>query len=295
MALPVNKISTADIVCAVRGWHSGDTSPVFKDPYAHLLCGPILGPLARFRPLGGLAIRIFLQALVRASMAVFMRARHAEEALEEAVKAGIQQYVIIGAGMDSFAFRRTDLVEQVDSYEIDHPVTQAKKLERIGRAGLEVPPSHHFVAADLAEVSPVEALADSPFNMGQPAFMSLLGVAYYLTQETLVENVRSLSEGLPAGTRLILDYMLDIPSCDSEDLELRSKVLGFVKGRGEPMKSGYSLRGLEALMADEGFRTVENFPLKVLEERYLREGVKLPYSTPGIFGLGTFEITERSA
>ena len=139
MSLPVSNVSTADIVCAARGWHLREPTPIFEDPYAKLLCGRFLGLALRFPPLGGLLIKLALGPVMRASLCVLMRSRYTEQALESAVDEGVGQYVIIGAGMDSFAFRRPELLERIEAFEIDHPVTQRKKLQRIRRAGLAVP------------------------------------------------------------------------------------------------------------------------------------------------------------
>lgn len=290
MSLPVNKVSTADFACAARGWHQFEPKRIFEDPYAEHLCGPFLGFILRFRPLGRLFVKVVLGPVMPTSLCVLMRSRYAEQALEAAVENGIRQYVIIGAGMDSFAFRRYDLLERISAFEIDHPVTQGKKLERIRKAGLTVPANHHFVAADLSQISPVEALADSAFDRSQPAFMSLLGVVYYLTPEMLAETARSLAGGMPTGSQLALDYLFDEESCNPEDLEFRESMKAFVKRRGEPMRSAYSMQSMESLLAKEGFRAVDHFPLKEREEDLRQQFGMLPFVLPGVFGLGTFEV-----
>jgi len=294
MSLPVNKVSTADLVASARAWHMRHPTPIFEDPYAKELCGPVLGLALRFRPFEWLLFKVALAAVMPASMCVVMRARYAEQALERAVEEGIRQYVIIGAGMDSFAFRRSDLLETIDAFEIDHPVTQRKKLDRIAKAGFKVPKNHHFVAADLSQVSTVEALAGSSFDMSKPTFLSLLGVIYYLTPETLVETAGSIAQGLPPGSQLVFDYLLDEESCSPAGRPLRERMLKFVKGRGEPMRSSYSLAEMNALMADVGFKPVESFEITDLEDCYREEFGELPIEIPGIFGFGTFEVAGKS-
>ena len=239
--------------------------------------------------------KLALDAVKPTLMCVVMRARYAEQALERAVQEGVRQYVIIGAGMDSFAFRRPDLQEHIDSFEIDHPVTQGKKLHRIRRAGLTVPPHHHFVEADLTHVSPVEALSGSAFDMGRPSFMSLLGVAYYLSWETLSATARSLADGLPVGTYLVLDYLLDEKSSDSAALPLRRRLLDFVEKRGEPMRASYSLDQMNDLMAESGFESVENFKITDVEDSYRAEFGTLPFDIPGLFAFGLFRVAPRNS
>ena len=214
MSLPTNTISTADWVAAARDWHLRNTAALFEDPYAKLLCGRPLKLVRTIRPLEWLLFKVVLNPILPSSMCVLMRARYAEDSLEHSIEEGIRQYVILGAGMDSFAFRRGDLMGRIDSFEIDHPVTQGKKLQRIERAGLKVPPNHHFVAADLSEVSPVAALAGTSFDASEPAFISLLGVSYYLTTEDLAATLREIAEGMRPGTRIVVDYLLDATDSD---------------------------------------------------------------------------------
>ena len=109
-------------------------------------------------------------------------------------------------------------------FEFDHPVTQRKKLRRIERARPHVPPNHHLIEADPSRVSTVDGLAGSGFDRSHPTFptfMSLLGVVYHLTPDSLVNIARSVSEGLPTGTRLIIDFLMYEGSCSAAHLELR--------------------------------------------------------------------------
>ena len=89
---------------------------------------------------------------------VLGRARYAEDNLEQAVKAGVKQYVILGAGMDTFAVRRPDLVKHLQVFEVDHPATQAHKRQRLLATGQELPASQHFLPVDFSQ----ENLADGP-------------------------------------------------------------------------------------------------------------------------------------
>ncbi len=289
------KISTADIVAAVRGWHQYVRAPIFEDPYARLLCGRFLGFAVSFRSLGRFLANVALERIMPVSMCILMRARYAEQALEAAIAEGAAQYVIIGAGMDSFVFRRRDLLERIDVFEIDHPLTQKKKLKRIRRAGLTVPARCRFVAADLSRVAAVDALEGSGFDRSKPTFFSLLGVVYYLTSDALAALARSISQNLAPGTRLVIDYLFDKKSSNPAHLGIRKKMLSFVKARGEPMRSAYSLDSMNALFAANGFRTVENFAIEDLERSYTRTFGSLPFEIPGLFAFGAFQVVEQDA
>ena len=227
-----------------------------------------------------------------ARMCIFVRARHAERALEKAVAGGVDQYVIIGAGMDSFGFRQTDDSNQLDVFEIDHPVMQRKKLDRIRRAGLTVRSRHHFVGADLSQTSPIEALAGTPFDPSRRAFFSMLGVAYYLTPDSLAETLRSVALCMPEGTDLAIDYLLDEASSNPRDHTIRHDLLAFVEKCGEPMLSAYSLEAMDALMVSQGFEPLESLSMSDLEHDYRNELSPLPFKIPGIFGFGTYRVAK---
>ena len=193
----MSTLSTADIVTFVRARHQRTQAPIIQDPYTQVLCGPLLGLALRLRPLEWFVARVLLRRIMPASMSVFVRARHAERALGRAIANGVDQYVIVGAGMDSFAFRRADSPKRLNVFKIDHPVTQRKKLDRIRRASLAVPSQHHFVGADLSRISTIEALDGTPLDRIRPAFFSMLGVAYYLTPDSLAETTRPVALSLP--------------------------------------------------------------------------------------------------
>ena len=196
--------------------------------------------------------------------------------------------MIVGAGMDSFAFRRPDLVDRIDVFEIDHPRGQHKKLGRTRQAGLPALPRRHFVAADLAAVSVVDAFADSPFDSSLPTLFSMLGVSYFLTLDALAKTDRSIASSSPRGARIVIDYLLDEVSCDQRDDVLRRALLGLVRDCGEPIPSACSPGDVETLFAREGFEPVENFALAELEPALRTERGRLLFRVQDIFGLGAF-------
>lgn len=135
-----------------------------------------------------------------------------------------------------------------------------------------------FVPADLERTPVMSALAESSFDPARRAFLSLLGVVYYLSREVLVSTVRSISEGVAAGSQLMVDYMLDPDSAWPEHRKKRAGLKAFVARRGEPMRSDFSLAQMSALMGDAGFRTVEGVTMMELGERYAEELGSTPRS-----------------
>jgi methyltransferase (TIGR00027 family) len=134
----------------------------------------------------------------RAYPNVITRTRYAEDALEAAVSRGIRQYVLIGAGFDSFALRRPAFSADLQIFEIDFPATQTLKIQRIKECGMSLPDSVHFIAADLSQESVAAALARSSFEPDRLTFFSWLGVTMYLTREA---NLATMDRSPPAHRR----------------------------------------------------------------------------------------------
>ena len=282
------RASTADLVAAARARHQRDPVRLVDDPYALVLTSPSLRRIVRFRPAGWFMANWALRGLKPVVLGLLIRARYAEQAVESAFRDGIRQYVIVGAGLDSFALRRTELVPPLQVFEIDRPAMQEVKRERIRAAGISAPAGLRFVPADLERTSVMEALSNSPFDPGRPAILSFLGVTYYLSPETLAESARSIAAEVAPGSRLVLDYMLDEASAWPEHRKMRARLEAYVAQRGEPMKSEYSPAAMSELLADAGFRTLEAVTMMELAERYAEELGPLPFETPGLFACGLF-------
>ena len=153
---------------------------------------------------------LVLDRVLRANAAyadVIIRARYTEDALKLAVTRGICQYVIIGAGFDSFAYRRPPYASQLEIFEIDHPATQGLKRQRLIECGVPDSNSLHFIPADLSVEQLGEALARSNFQPTQPTFFSWLGVTMYLTREANLDALRAIASCAPAGSELVFTYV----------------------------------------------------------------------------------------
>ena len=282
------RASTADLAAAARARHQRDRVRLLDDPYALSLTSPPLQRILRFRPAAWFMANWALRGLKPVILGLLIRARYAELAVEAAFQNGIRQYAIVGAGLDSFALRRNDLVPPLRVFEIDRPQMQEVKRERLRSAGIPLPSGLEFVPADLERVSVMDALADSSFDPESPVILSFLGVTYYLTPETLTESARSIAAGVAPGSRLVLDYMLDEASAWPEHRRMRDQLEDYVAKRGEPMKSEYSLAAMSELLADAGFCTMEGVTMMDLAERYAEELGPLPFETPGLFACGLF-------
>jgi methyltransferase (TIGR00027 family) len=199
---------------------------------------------------------------------VIVRARYAEDLLADAVRRGVRQYVIIGAGMDSFALRRPGSPQDLEIFEVDHPSTQALKAGRLGRCGIPMPAGLHLVAADLSETRLDEALAGSSFHGDRPAFFSWLGVTSYLTREANLATLTAIATCALAGSELAFSY-LDQRLLDADVAPGRlQRARAQVASLGEPWVSGFDPDELGSVVRGTGLEIIENLGPEELAERY---------------------------
>lgn len=134
------------------------------------------------------------------------RAAFCEQALKTAVRTGTEQYVILGAGMDTFAFREPEFLRKYDVFEVDHPLTQEDKKSRIRRAGWTVPEKLHFVPVDFTIDDLRAALLKAGFSPEKKTFFSWLGVSMYLDRQAIEAMLLNLAALSSDGSGLVFDY-----------------------------------------------------------------------------------------
>lgn len=201
---------------------------------------------------------------------VLGRARFSEELLEQAVKEGVRQYVILGAGMDTFAWRRPDLLAHLEVFEIDHPSTQNHKRQRLREVGLEEPERLHFLPLDFSLDNLTKALGRSAYDPQAPTFFSWLGVTYYLPWEAILSTWRAISEVAPPGSAVTFDY-LDAAAFDPARVSRRVQIMMEIVTRvGEPMITGFAPETLAADLAAEGLQLQENLDPAAIQERFFQ-------------------------
>jgi methyltransferase (TIGR00027 family) len=199
---------------------------------------------------------------------VIMRAHYAEDLLAQAVRRGVRRYVIIGAGMDSFALRRPGAPADLEIFEVDHPSTQQLKAARLELCGIPAPPGLQLVAADLSETGLDDALAGSSFRSDRPAFFSWLGVTSYLTREANLATLGAIASCAPAGSELVFSYLdeslLEADAAPERVQRARAQVASL----GEPWVSGFNPDQLGSLVRGTGLEIVENLGPEELAARY---------------------------
>jgi methyltransferase (TIGR00027 family) len=184
--------------------------------------------------------------LAGARAQVTCRSRYTEDCLARAVRDGIGQYVILGAGLDTFAYR-SPLARRVRVFEVDHPATQEWK-----RRARPAPGTITFVPVDLLGDSLEDGLRRAGFDFDAPAFVSWLGVTMYL-DDGAIERTAAVLGGLASGTELVADYMLPAGLRDAAG-DTYAELVGQASAeRGEPWRSVFAPDAMAALLARHGF------------------------------------------
>ncbi len=183
------------------------------------------------------------------------RAAYTEQALKTAVRSGTKQYVMLGAGMDTFAFRETEFLLKHKVFEVDHPLTQADKKERITRAGWKIPDNLSFVSVDFTRDSLAERLIAGGFDPSVKSFFSWLGVTYYLSAKAIDKTLAELSSLCADGSTLVFDYP-DENFFNAPEKRVQNTIM-MAKAGGEPMQSAFSYSELERLLEKHGFLIYE--------------------------------------
>ncbi|HWU43676.1 MAG TPA: class I SAM-dependent methyltransferase [Bdellovibrio sp.] len=203
---------------------------------------------------------------VRASIAA--RARFIEELVEEQNKLGVDQYVILGAGLDTFAQRRQDLVPRLKIFEVDQPGPQAWKRQRLHELGFETPIQLHFVTVDFeAGQSWWQQLVSAGFDPNKPAVVVSTGVSMYLTKEANTETLRQMANLAP-GSTFAMTFLLSLNLLNDEDRILQETTMKYAAMSGTPFVSLFAPGDLLNLANDVGFKTAQYFSPDDMIQRY---------------------------
>lgn len=189
---------------------------------------------------------------------VIARSAFSEQCLREAIARGVDQYVIVGAGMDTFTFREPELSKRIHVFEIDHPATQAFKRQRLAEARLELPACLHFVSADFERDSVASALASAPFDARRPSFFAWHGVTMYLTRNAILATLDSIRSVAAPGSEIVFDYIDERAFDQAKRSKEISNLFDVVASFGEPFVSGFEPKDLPSELATHGFSLIED-------------------------------------
>ena len=263
---------TAELVAAVRAYHlKCARPPIFIDQFATALCGKFLHTVVSNRLLAWFMVDILLRTLKPLIMAPIVRARFCEDRVEQSTAEGIQQYVIIGAGYDSFAMRRTDLANKLTVFELDQTATQQEKRLRMKESGIPEPENVRFISADLNKEDMFEVLVQSGFDASKPAIFSWFGVTYYLPLDTVKETLLKVAENAAPGSEFLFDYLTKLSSTPEQWQKIQTKLADSVAAKGEPLITGLDPDQVEPFVRECGFVEVENPQISEIEKRYFSD------------------------
>ncbi|MFD8219115.1 class I SAM-dependent methyltransferase [Streptomyces sp. NPDC059697] len=203
--------------------------------------------------------------------AIVARARFIEDLVAEQVGHGVAQYVVLGAGLDTFAQRRPEIAARLRVFEIDQPGTQAWKRRRLIELGYGIPDRLRLVPVDFeAGADWWEQLSDAGFDPGRPTVVACTGVTMYLTKEATAATLRRLA-GLAPGSTLAMTFMLPAELVDDADRPALEATKPQAQAAGTPFISFYAPQEMLALARDAGLKDVHHVSGTVLAERYFAD------------------------
>lgn len=208
-------------------------------------------------------------ALPEASAYFALRHRFSEELLDVALKDGVRQIVLLGAGLDSFALRNPGIVRKVAFFEVDHPNTQSWKLERIEALGL-ARPDIKYVPIDFQNHALEDVLSSGGVDFAEKIFFSWLGVTQYIAKADVARTL-GLVAGAGSGSQIVFDFVVAPEELDEHARQINRTYAAASASRGEPWINTYSPEALIRELKAGGFRNVEHLTPAEAGHRYYRD------------------------
>ncbi len=206
-----------------------------------------------------------LKVLMRALFA--FRSRFTEERLAQAAARGVRQYVIIGAGLDTFPWRQPPFAKEMRIFFVDHPSTLTWSTERFRERGLATPPNLTFVAADLEAQELPTRLDEHGFEQETAAFSSVLGVTQYISRDA-TEALLRFAASLPARSEIVFTFSPPDDELDADDLAAIVWSLAATKATGEPWLTRLRAPEVANLLTSLGFQDVFHLSQALAQQRY---------------------------
>lgn len=206
---------------------------------------------------------------------VVLRARFAEDRLAAAVQRGVAQYVILGAGFDTFAYRQPAWAKALRIFEVDHPHTQAAKRARLAEAGIAMPPNAAFAPVDFEHESLHDGLLRHRISVKVPTFFSWLGVTMYLHEAAIDAALCSMAAFSP-GSEVVLTFKQPLEDESAATREAATELAQRVASVGEPFVSFFTPAAIENKLLQAGFTQVEFLSPADAAARYYGQRRDLP-------------------
>ena len=198
-----------------------------------------------------------------------IRNRYAEDCLAEGVDRGLQQYAILGAGLDTFPFRQPPWARPLRIYEIDHPATQRWKSERLAAARIAIPPNLTFVPFDFERTSLADDSRAANFDFGAKTFCSWLGVTQYLTPEA-IHGTLEFVLSLPRSSEIVFSFVVSLEALSGVEAEAQMMAASKCAEIGEPWLTTFRADDLKAQLRAMGFSDVIHLTPDEADQRYIK-------------------------
>jgi methyltransferase (TIGR00027 family) len=206
-----------------------------------------------------------------ARASIVSRARFVEDLVAEQVERGVNQYVILGAGLDTFAQRRPQIAARLRIFEVDRPGPQQWKQQRLEQLGYEIPNWLRFVPVDFeAKESWWDRLVEAGFDVERPAVVASMGVTMYLTKDAVNETLNQIAQLAP-GSTLAMTFLLPLDLLEPEARAMQETTMKAAQASGTPFISFFSPEEIMNLAQDAGFRDVVHTPVATLAKHYFGE------------------------
>lgn len=241
---------TAVSAAALRAWHTlvGDEPKIFRDDLALALTGMAEAEV----------VALGERVPPASASTCILRSRYTEDRLA-AARSRVRQYVVLGAGLDSYALRQGEGLGDLVVFEVDDPPLQEWKRRRIAELGLEAPTQLRYVPCDFERTAIADALAAAGFATDEPCFVSWLGVTQYLTHDAVTATLRWAGQR-PAGSEIVLSYLESNPQA----ADLRSRMAQ----TGIDIPSDFRPEEMTSLLEAAGFSRIEHLTPEDAERRY---------------------------
>lgn len=263
---------TALAAAAIRANHYLNAiNPVFSDPFALDMTSTEWRKLLSNQTF----TRLFNSAPVNRTFGkltgqVVARSRYSEDLLKQAIENGIEQYILVGAGLDSFILRLANLYPNLRIFEVDHPDTQKLKLHKLQKYG-NVPKNVEFVCIDFEKESLSDALSRSAYNKNKAGFYSWLGTTHYLQPETTLTTLKNIADFVVDGSEVVLDYSVDYRNLIGIE-RIGSMLLSrFTQLLKEPLIGAFLPEHLHQSLENMGYEVVEDLTGLEISQRYFEK------------------------
>lgn len=267
--------ATAEGCAVARAIHQRTAAnPVLNDPVSPLLVDP-----------EGPAYKLWSEFLTRLPTAnrlrlthYLLRSRYAEDCLAEAAGRGVRQFVILGAGLDTFAYRQPAWSRDFRIFEVDHPATQEWKRERLNDARITIPDNTILVPVDFEKITSKLALRNAGFDQSVPAFFSMLGVSQFLTEEALNETLTMVRE-MGSSSEIVFSFVPPDDTLPEDEAVLTKQFAQRFAAIGEPWLTRPLPNELQKTLRDMGFGTVSHLSPDDANELYFNsrsDGLRAP-------------------